>query len=153
MYLGAKRFLAMQRYGGGSLYATLLLHIQRSCFQIWTHDQSVTKAQLNYCTRARPTTTDYCPLSFSALVAARICQWSLQQVKPYSKFTVNLIDPLEWLWMVQHNLHVLELVCIMPFEEIENWWVVWVWMPQISLLLNLSTRSYHMIYFYCQSQK
>ncbi|KAG5006359.1 hypothetical protein JHK85_024901 [Glycine max] len=45
---------------------------------------------------------------------------SRKQVKPYSKFTVNLIDPLEWLWMVQHNLHVLGLVCIMPFEEIEN---------------------------------
>lgn len=41
-----------------------------------------------------PTTTFY-PLYFSSLVPARIWQQSLQQVKPYSKFTIHLIDPLE----------------------------------------------------------
>ena len=44
----------MQRYGGGILYATLPLHMQRGCFRIRTHDQQVTKAQFYRCTRARP---------------------------------------------------------------------------------------------------
>jgi len=41
----------MRRYGGGILYAALPLHMQRGCFQIRTHDQQVTKAQLYRCTR------------------------------------------------------------------------------------------------------
>jgi len=44
----------MRRYGGGILYATLPLHMQRGCFWILTHDQQVTKAQLYRYTRARP---------------------------------------------------------------------------------------------------
>ena len=36
----------MRRYGRGMLYAALLLHMQRGCFRIRTHDQQVTKAQL-----------------------------------------------------------------------------------------------------------
>ncbi|KAL5192170.1 Nucleotide pyrophosphatase/phosphodiesterase [Glycine soja] len=42
---------AIQRYGGGMLYAALPLHMQRGCFRIRTHDQQVTKAQLYRCTR------------------------------------------------------------------------------------------------------
>ena len=45
---------AMRKYGGGILYAALSLHMQRGCFQIRTHDQQVTKAQLYRCTKARP---------------------------------------------------------------------------------------------------
>lgn len=38
-------------------------------------------------------------LFFYGLVPARIWNRSLQQViKPYSKFTVRLIDPLEGIW-------------------------------------------------------
>jgi len=44
----------MRRYGGGTLYAALPLHMQRGCFRIQTHDQQVPKAQLYRCTRARP---------------------------------------------------------------------------------------------------
>ena len=50
----AQRLFAMRRYGGGMLYAALPLHRQRGCFQIRTHDQQLTKAQLYRCTRARP---------------------------------------------------------------------------------------------------
>ena len=53
-YSIAQRLFAMRRYGGGMLYAALPLHMQRGCFQIRTHDQQVTKAQLYRCTRARP---------------------------------------------------------------------------------------------------
>ena len=49
----------MRRYGGGILYATLPLHMQRGCFRIRTHDQQVTKAQLYRCTRARPQSPKY----------------------------------------------------------------------------------------------
>ena len=44
----------MRKYGEGMLYAALLLHMQKGCFRIRTHDQQVTKAQLYRCTRARP---------------------------------------------------------------------------------------------------
>ena len=50
----AQRLFAMRRYGGGTLYAALPLHMQRGCFRIRTHDQQVTKEQLYRCTRARP---------------------------------------------------------------------------------------------------
>jgi len=49
-----QRLFAMQRYGGGMLYAALPSHMQRGCFRIRTHDQQVTKAQLYRCTRVRP---------------------------------------------------------------------------------------------------
>ena len=42
----ARRFLAMQRYGRGSLYTVLPLNMQRDYFQIQTHDQLITKTQL-----------------------------------------------------------------------------------------------------------
>ena len=53
-YSIAQRLFAMRRYGRGILYAALSLHMQRGCFQIRTHDQQVTKAQLYRCTKARP---------------------------------------------------------------------------------------------------
>ena len=42
----------MRRYGGGILYATLPLHMQKGCFRIRTHDQQVTKTQLYRCIQA-----------------------------------------------------------------------------------------------------
>jgi len=38
----------MRRYGGGILYAALPLHMQRGCFRIRTHDQQVTRTQLEF---------------------------------------------------------------------------------------------------------
>jgi len=51
-YPEARRLLAMQRYGKGSLYAALPLDMQRGCLWIHTHDQPVTKVQLYCCTIA-----------------------------------------------------------------------------------------------------
>ena len=55
-YHSAWKFLDMRRYGGGLLYTTLSLHMQRRCFRILTHDQPVTKAQLYRYARVRPST-------------------------------------------------------------------------------------------------
>jgi len=33
----------MRKYGEGMLYAALLLHMQKGCFRIRTHDQQVIK--------------------------------------------------------------------------------------------------------------
>jgi len=54
----------MQRYGGGSLYAAIPLHMQRSCFWIRTNHQSVTKAQLYHYAKAYPLTQTYYWLKF-----------------------------------------------------------------------------------------
>ena len=43
----------MRRYGGGSLYAALPLHMQKGYFWIRIHGLA-TKAQLYCCARARP---------------------------------------------------------------------------------------------------
>ncbi|KAL5123500.1 hypothetical protein HKD37_02G004078 [Glycine soja] len=72
LYTGAKRLLAMQRYGRESLYlyVVLPLNMQRSCFRIQTQDQTVTEAQLYRYAREHPLMTNYRNYNFVSSSAA-----------------------------------------------------------------------------------
>ncbi|KAL5173539.1 Type IV inositol polyphosphate 5-phosphatase 3 [Glycine soja] len=104
-YIGNKRLFAMRRYGGGMLYAALPLHMQRGCFQIRTHDQQVTKAQLYRCTRARPREKEGDELKRNADVYEILRRTHFHSLS-YVGLPKNILDHERIIWFGDLNYRI-----------------------------------------------